>query len=237
MAHRIREAMKPATSLRRWVAKARSSRPTKQRSAASPKTGAFRKKPIKKANRCFRSLSAAAAHAHFMSAKASAVASETLRPFMVNERLSQIAADDRSGQEFCYASARNLRATTAVDHHRGRICSRRYPHEHGRRVLFDLQARHRRRISPRFRAHLTAILAEFDFRYSHRAKLGVTDGERAALAIAKELRVSASRIGYLTKPRTHKQVAKRFLRWRMRRKQKCSRHVNPKRRHSASVAA
>lgn len=33
-------------------------------------------------------------------------------------------------------------------------------------------------------AHLDRYLAEFDFRYSHRAKLGVNDGERAAL-IAK----------------------------------------------------
>jgi transposase-like protein len=32
-------------------------------------------------------------------------------------------------------------------------------------------------------AHLDRYLAEFDFRYSHRAKLGVTDGERAALAL------------------------------------------------------
>jgi hypothetical protein len=29
-------------------------------------------------------------------------------------------------------------------------------------------------------AHLHRYLAEFDFRYSNRAKLGVTDGERAA---------------------------------------------------------
>ena len=32
-------------------------------------------------------------------------------------------------------------------------------------------------------AHLDRYLAEFDFRYSNRAKLGVTDGERAALAL------------------------------------------------------
>jgi transposase-like protein len=32
-------------------------------------------------------------------------------------------------------------------------------------------------------AHLTRYLAEFDFRYSNRAKLGVSDGERAARAI------------------------------------------------------
>lgn len=32
-------------------------------------------------------------------------------------------------------------------------------------------------------AHLDRYLAEFDFRYSHRAKLGVNDGERAALAL------------------------------------------------------
>jgi hypothetical protein len=32
-------------------------------------------------------------------------------------------------------------------------------------------------------AHLQRYLAEFDFRYSNRAKLGVSDGERAARAI------------------------------------------------------
>ena len=32
-------------------------------------------------------------------------------------------------------------------------------------------------------AHLNRYLAEFDFRYSNRAKLGVNDGERAARAI------------------------------------------------------
>jgi hypothetical protein len=32
-------------------------------------------------------------------------------------------------------------------------------------------------------AHLSRYLAEFDFRYSNRAKLGVSDGERAARAI------------------------------------------------------
>ena len=33
-------------------------------------------------------------------------------------------------------------------------------------------------------AHIDRYLAEFDFRYSHRTNLGVTDGERAA-CIAK----------------------------------------------------
>jgi hypothetical protein len=32
-------------------------------------------------------------------------------------------------------------------------------------------------------AHLHRYLVEFDFRYSNRTKLGVTDGERAARAI------------------------------------------------------
>jgi hypothetical protein len=33
-------------------------------------------------------------------------------------------------------------------------------------------------------AHLKRYLAEFDFRYNHRAKLGVSDGERAAKALS-----------------------------------------------------
>ena len=59
-------------------------------------------------------------------------------------------------------------------------------------------------------AHLKRYLAEFDFRYNNRAKLGVSDGERAAKALLG--------IGCLTKPRTHKQKAKRFVQWRKRKR-------------------
>jgi len=33
--------------------------------------------------------------------------------------------------------------------------------------------------------HLHRYVAEFDFRYNHRVKLGYSDGERAALAVAQ----------------------------------------------------
>ena len=62
-------------------------------------------------------------------------------------------------------------------------------------------------------AHLHRYLAEADFRYNHREKLGYDDTERAAelLRGTKGKRLS---IGDLTKPRTLKQKARAFLRWR-----------------------
>ena len=47
--------------------------------------------------------------------------------------------------------------------------------------------------------------------------LGVTDGERAAKAL-KGIEGKRLTYGYLTKPRTLKQEARHFLRWRRRRK-------------------
>ncbi|MGA8900801.1 IS1595 family transposase, partial [Bradyrhizobium sp.] len=62
-------------------------------------------------------------------------------------------------------------------------------------------------------AHLKRYLAEFDFRYNNRAKLGVSDGNvRQKLSLVS--RANVSRIVLLTKPRTSKQKAKAFLRWR-----------------------
>jgi ISXO2-like transposase domain len=42
-------------------------------------------------------------------------------------------------------------------------------------------------------AHLKRYLAEFDFRYNNRAKLGVSDGERAAKAL---LGIEGKRLTY-----------------------------------------
>jgi hypothetical protein len=60
-------------------------------------------------------------------------------------------------------------------------------------------------------AHLQRYVAEFDFRYNNRAKLGVSDGERARKPSWVSRASLTSRL--LTKPRTTKQKAKAFLRW------------------------
>jgi hypothetical protein len=61
-----------------------------------------------------------------------------------------------------------------------------------------------------------AALAEFDFRYSNRAGLGVTDVERAAKALAA---ICGKRLTYrrINGPRSRKQLARKFLRWRKHR--------------------
>ena len=60
--------------------------------------------------------------------------------------------------------------------------------------------------------HLHRYLAEYDFRYNHRVKLGFNDGDRAALAVKG---AAGKRLTYrgLTKP-NYKFKALRFLRWR-----------------------
>ena len=62
-------------------------------------------------------------------------------------------------------------------------------------------------------AHLHRYLAEFDFRYSNRAALEISDQIRTETAL-QGIVASASHIGGLTKPRTLKQKANAFLRWR-----------------------
>jgi hypothetical protein len=57
---------------------------------------------------------------------------------------------------------------------------------------------------------LKRYLAEFDFRYHNPAKLGINDGERAAKP-SRVSRASVSRTVGLTKLRTPKQKARRFL--------------------------
>jgi hypothetical protein len=64
-------------------------------------------------------------------------------------------------------------------------------------------------------AHLHRYLAEFEFRYNRRSKLGIEDTERAADAI-RGAELSASCIGGLGKPRTPRQLALKL--WRMRKK-------------------
>ena len=59
-------------------------------------------------------------------------------------------------------------------------------------------------------AHLHRYLAEFDFRANTRK---LTDAERGAALLAAP-RASGCSINSLTKPRTAKQMARAFLRWR-----------------------
>jgi hypothetical protein len=65
--------------------------------------------------------------------------------------------------------------------------------------------------------HLHRYLSEFDFRYSNRIALGTNDVVRAERAI-KGAKASGSHTGNLIKKNFSRQ-ARRFLRWRKRRKQ------------------
>ena len=64
---------------------------------------------------------------------------------------------------------------------RGIRCAATHPHQYGRGLLFDLQARHERHLPALREKHLHRYLAEFDFRYCNRVRLGMDDGgaERA----------------------------------------------------------
>ena len=59
--------------------------------------------------------------------------------------------------------------------------------------------------------HLPTYLAEFDFRYNARSGLGISDPQRAGKLLKG---IIGKRLTYrrLTKPKTIKQKAKRFLR-------------------------
>jgi transposase-like protein len=61
-------------------------------------------------------------------------------------------------------------------------------------------------------AHLHRYLAEADFKYNHRAKLGLT--RIVPKRYCAPRRASGSCISSLTEPRTSKQKARAFLRWR-----------------------
>jgi hypothetical protein len=63
--------------------------------------------------------------------------------------------------------------------------------------------------------HLHRYLSEFDFRYSYRVRLGDTDAMRADKAL-EGIRGKRSPTDDLTRPKTAKQFAGRFLRWRRR---------------------
>src|SRR5438034_3361881 len=56
-------------------------------------------------------------------------------------------------------------------------------HQHRRRLLLDFQARNEGRLSALQGKHLHRYLAEFDFRYSNRIRLGVDDVQRTERAI------------------------------------------------------
>ena len=64
-----------------------------------------------------------------------------------------------------------------------RMAAIKYPHQHGRGLLFDLQARHERRLSALLRKAPAPLFGEFDFRYSNRVGLGVNDEARAEKAL------------------------------------------------------
>ncbi len=65
-------------------------------------------------------------------------------------------------------------------------------------------------------AHLQRYINEIAFKWNNRSALGIEDAERANNALKGVQPESASPIGGLTTPKTLKQKARRFLRWRRR---------------------
>jgi ISXO2-like transposase domain len=65
--------------------------------------------------------------------------------------------------------------------------------------------------------HLHRYLSEYDFRYNYRVRLDYSDAMRADKALEGTRAASVLLTDDLTRPRTIKQLARRFLRWRRQR--------------------
>jgi len=180
LAHRVREAMKPSNPSA-LGGEGKIVEADETAVGGKSKNRAFRKKAIKK--QIVVSLverGGGARSFHVGEGKRGRV--RDLRPFMVTHasRKSQLMTDQdknfvRIGEEFA--------SHDAVDHHRAEYV-RGDTHTNTVEGFFSIFKRGvigvYHHISD---AHLNRYLAEFDFRYSNRAKLGVNDGERAARAI------------------------------------------------------
>lgn len=111
------------------------------------------------------------------------VTARTLRPIIVNtaNRASHLMSD---GARMYPAVGREFAAHSSVDHAAGEYV--RHGHHHSNTVenYFSIL---KRGITGTFHhvseAHLARYLSEFDFRYSNRADLGVTDAMRADEAV------------------------------------------------------
>jgi transposase-like protein len=180
MAHRIREAMKPANPSP-LGGEGKIVEADETAVGGKSKNRAFRKKPItKQIVVALVERGGGARSFHVGKGKRGRV--RDLRPFLVKNasRKSRLMTDQdknfvRIGEEFA--------SHDAVDHHRAEYARG----DVSTNTVEGFFSIFKRGIVGVYHhvseAHLDRYLAEFDFRYSNRAKLGVTDGERAALAL------------------------------------------------------
>ncbi len=178
MCHRIREAMKhdgPA----RWAAPARPSRADETFVGGNAKNRAFRKLAPKK-----KSLSrwSSAARRRPVSASMLPMSTPTRCAALIVTNVNRdiyLMTDD--ARVLCRRRPRVSLRMAHVDHAAASMSAATHSHQHGRKLLFHLQARRHRHLSPHERsAHCTATLAEFDFRYNTRL---ISDRERADNAL------------------------------------------------------
>jgi transposase-like protein len=180
LAHRVREAMKPSNPSP-LGGEGKIVEADETAVGGKSKNRAFRKKAIKK--QIVVSLIERGGGARsILVAEGKRGRVRDLRPFMVTNasRKSRLMTDKdknfvRIGEEFAEHDS--------VDHHRAEY-ARGDVHTNTVEGFFSIFKRGvigvYHHVSD---AHLNRYLAEFDFRYSNRAKLGVNDGERAARAI------------------------------------------------------
>jgi hypothetical protein len=177
MAHRVREAMKPSKPSpiggHGKVVEA-----DETHVGGSAKNRAYAKKPPKKKI----VLSLVERGGHVRSFHIAKVNAKTLRPLIVKtaSRKSRLMTDEgkwfeRLGEEFASHETVNHWQDEYV---RGDVYTNTAENYFSilKRGIYGVY----QHVSE---AHLRRYLAEFDFRYSNRAKLGVNDGERAARAI------------------------------------------------------
>jgi transposase-like protein len=181
LCHRIREAMKPANPSP-LGGEGKIVEADETAVGGKSKNRAFRKKPIpKQIVVALVERGGGARSFHVGKGKRGRV--RDLRPFLVKNasRKSRLMTDQdknfvRIGEEFA--------GHDAVDHHRAEYARG----DASTNTVEGFFSIFKRGIVGVYHhvseAHLDRYLAEFDFRYSNRTKLGVTDGERAAL-IAK----------------------------------------------------
>jgi transposase-like protein len=177
MAHRVREAMSPANPSP-LGGHGKTVEADETVVGGKARNRAYAKKPPRKAI----VLSLVERGGHVRSFKIAKVTAKTLRPVIVQaaSRKSRLVTDEdksyiRLGDEFAKHESVNHRYAEYV---RGDVYTNTAENFFSilKRGIYGVY----HHVSE---AHLQRYLAEFDFRYSNRAKLGVNDGERAARAI------------------------------------------------------
>jgi transposase-like protein len=177
LAHRVREAMKP-NNPSPLGGEGKIVEADETEIGGKAKNRAYRKRVPKKAI----VLSLVERGGAVRSTHVANVTSKTLRPIMVTSasRKSRLMTDEakwytRVGEEF---------VSHGRTEHRKHEYVRGDAHTNTAENYFSILKRGIYGVYHHVsEAHLPRYLAEFDFRYSNRAKLGVSDGERAARAI------------------------------------------------------